>query len=92
MTHKESARPKIEGWQKRFESLPIPRDFKRGQVELLLESFGGAASLGDFMRRLDTIRGCQRVGRIVRKSLQSEIAALRRKGKVTIEDGMIRLL
>jgi very-short-patch-repair endonuclease len=73
-------------------AIGIPRDLKRGQVELLLESFDGSASLGDFLRRLAKIRGYQRVGRIVRKSLQSEISALRRKGKVTIEDGMIRLL
>jgi very-short-patch-repair endonuclease/superfamily I DNA/RNA helicase len=68
-----------------------PSNPNRGQVEMLLETFGGTASFPDFMRHLAKIRGYQRVGRIVRKSLQSEIAALRRKGKVTIENGTIRL-
>ena len=68
-----------------------PGNPNRGQVEMLLETFGGTASLPDFMRHLAKIRGYQRVGRIVRKSLQSEIAALRRKGKVSIENGTIRL-
>jgi very-short-patch-repair endonuclease len=65
-------------------------DPKRGQVEVLLEAFGGSASLPDFMRQLAKVRGYQRVGRLIRKSLQSEIGSLKRKGKVAIENGTIR--
>lgn len=64
---------------------------KRGQVESLLEAFGGNALVPDFMRHLAKVRGYQRVGRLIRKSLQSEIAALKRKGRVAIENGRIRL-
>jgi very-short-patch-repair endonuclease len=64
---------------------------KLGQVESLLEAFGGTALLPDFMRQLAKVRGYHRVGRLIRKSLKSEIASLKRKGKIAIEDGSIRL-
>jgi hypothetical protein len=64
---------------------------KQGQVESLLEAFGGTALLPDFMRQLAKVRGYHRVGRLIRKSLKSEIASLKRKGKIAIEDGSIRL-
>ncbi len=66
-------------------------DLKRGQVEMLLEALGGTASLPEFMRNLANVRGYRRVGRLIRKSLQSEITALRRKGRIAIENGRIRL-
>jgi very-short-patch-repair endonuclease len=68
-----------------------PTVLKRGQVEVLLEAFGGSASLPEFMRNLASARGYQRVGRLIRKSIQSEIGSLKRKGKVSIENGTIRL-
>jgi very-short-patch-repair endonuclease len=64
---------------------------KQGQVESLLEAFGGTALLPEFMSQLAKVRGYHRVGRLIRKSLKSEIASLKRKGKIAIEDGSIRL-
>lgn len=64
---------------------------KQGQVESLLEAFGGTALLPDFMRQLAKVRGYHRVGRLIQKSLKSEFASLKRKGTVVIENGSIRL-
>jgi very-short-patch-repair endonuclease len=64
---------------------------KQGQVESLLEAFGGTALLPDFMRQLAKVRGYHRVGRLIRKSLKSEFASLKRKGAVVIENDSIRL-
>ena len=64
---------------------------KRAQVETLLEAFGGSASVPEFMKQLAKNRGYQRVGKLIKKSLRSEIAFLKRKGKVSIENGTIRL-
>jgi very-short-patch-repair endonuclease/superfamily I DNA/RNA helicase len=64
---------------------------KRGQIEALLEAFGGSASVPEFMKQLAKNRGYQRVGKLIKKSLRSEIAFLKRKGKVSIENGTIRL-
>jgi very-short-patch-repair endonuclease/superfamily I DNA/RNA helicase len=64
---------------------------KQGQVEVLLKALGGTALLPDFMRKLASVRGYHRVGRLIRKSLKSEIATLKRKGRIAIEHGSIRL-
>jgi hypothetical protein len=69
----------------------ISRDLMRGQVEALLEKMGGAVFLADFMHHLAKARGFQRLGSAIRKSMHSEIGALALKGKVSIEDGRIRL-
>jgi very-short-patch-repair endonuclease len=69
----------------------IPVDRQRGQVEMLLESLGGAASIEDFLRHFAKAKGYQRLGKIVRKSLKSELSSLKRKGKISIENGAIRL-
>ena len=66
-------------------------DGKLGQVETLLEALGGTASVADLMKQLAKIRGYSRVGRLIKRSLRSEIVSLKRKGKVSIENGTIRL-
>ena len=68
-----------------------PADFDHGQVESLLSSLGGIAPLDDFLRQFAKAKGFQRLGRSVRKGLESELARLSRSGKITIESGVIRL-
>ena len=53
---------------------------------------GGIAPLEDFLRHVAKARGLQRLGRNLRKGLESELARLKRSGKIEIEGGVIRLL
>lgn len=69
-----------------------PADFDHGQVESLLSSLGGMASLDDFLRQFAKAKGFQRLGRTVRKGLESELAMLSRAGKIAIEGGVIKLI
>lgn len=69
-----------------------PADFDHGQVESLLGSLGGIAPLDDFLRQFAKAKGFQRLGRSVRKGLESELARLSRSGKIAIESGVIRLI
>lgn len=69
-----------------------PMDFDYGRVESLLHDLGGLSPLEDFLRHFAKSNGFQRLGRNVRKGLESELAGLRRKGKITIESGVIQLL
>ena len=69
-----------------------PTDFDHGQIESLLGSLGGMAALDDFLRQFAKAKGFQRLGRNVRKELESELAKLSRTGKIAIESGVIRLI
>ena len=53
---------------------------------------GGIAPLDDFLRQFAKAKGFQRLGRSVRKGLESELARLSRTGKIAIESGVIRLV
>jgi predicted RNA binding protein YcfA (HicA-like mRNA interferase family) len=80
------------GDQRDFDGFAInPADFDHGQVESLLSNLGGIAPLDDFLRQFAKAKGFQRLGRSVRKGLESELARLSRTGKITIESGVIRL-
>jgi len=59
-----------------------PADFDHGQVESFLGSLGGIAPLDDFLRQFATAKGFQRLGRSVRKELESELVRLSRTGKI----------
>ncbi|QKE37582.1 AAA domain-containing protein [Ferrovum myxofaciens] len=69
-----------------------PADLDYGQVESLLGSLGGIAPLDDFLRQFAKAKGFQRLGRSVRKGLESELSRLSRTGKIVIESGVIRLI
>ena len=75
-----------------FAANPDPDDFDHGQIELLLGSLGGMASLDDFLREFAKAKGFRRLGSNVRKGLESELTRLSRTGKFTIESGVIRLI
>lgn len=63
-----------------------------GQVEALLGKHGGIAPLETFLRDFAKANGYLRLGRNVRKVLETELERLAHKGKVAIRDGVIRLL
>ncbi|MDP1612460.1 MAG: AAA domain-containing protein [Sulfuritalea sp.] len=67
-------------------------NFDHGQVEALLGSLGGTAPLDVFLRDFAKSKGFQRLGKNVRKSLETELDMLSRKGKILIKGGVIRLL
>lgn len=67
-------------------------NFDHGQVEELLGSLGGTAPLDTFLRDFAKSKGFQRLGKNVRKSLETELEMLSRKGKILIKGGVIRLL
>lgn len=67
-------------------------NFDHGQVEALLGSLGGTAALDTFLRDFAKSKGFQRLGRNVRKSLETELDMLSRNGKIVIKGGVIRLL
>ena len=66
--------------------------FDGGQVEVLLGKMGGTAPLDAFLRDFAKSKGFQRLGRNVRKSLETELDMLSRKGKILIKGGVIQLL
>lgn len=72
--------------------LPVSTQFDGGQVQVLLGEHGGTASLEAFLRDFAKSKGFQRLGRKVRRSLETELDTLSRKGKILIEGGVIRLL
>lgn len=74
--------------------IPIPTgtNFDHGQVEALLGSLGGTATLDTFLRDFAKSKGFQRLGRNVRKGLETELDMLSRNGIIMIEGGVIRLL
>lgn len=53
---------------------------------------GGTALLDAFLREFARTKGFQRLGRNVRKGLETELDMLSRKGRILIRGGMIRLL
>jgi hypothetical protein len=73
-------------------SMTEPASFDHGQVEALLGELGGSASLATFLRDYAKSKGFQRLGRNVRKDLETELEMLARKGIVEIKSGMIRLI
>ncbi|MBL8433129.1 MAG: hypothetical protein JNK80_12085, partial [Dechloromonas sp.] len=66
--------------------------FDGAQVEALLSEMGGTALLDAFLREFARTKGFQRLGRNVRKGLETELDMLSRKGRILIRGGMIRLL
>lgn len=82
-----------DGDEREFDGFAAtPADFDHGQLESLLGSLGGMAPLNEFLRQFAKAKGFQRLGRNVRKGLESELARLSRTGKITIESGVIRLI
>jgi hypothetical protein len=65
--------------------------FGHGQVEALLGTLGGTVQLENFLRDFAKAKGFQRLGRNVRKGLQTELEMLSRKGRIVMKDGIIRL-
>jgi len=81
------------GDQKEFDGFATsPADFDHKQVELLLGSMGGTAPLDDFLRQFAKAKGFQRLGRSVRKGLESELVRLSHSGKIAIKSGVIQLI
>jgi hypothetical protein len=50
------------------------------------------APLDAFLRDIAKANGFQRLGRNVRKELEVELAKLSRRGRISIQGGVIRLL
>ena len=75
-----------------FEHFSTILDINNGQVEALLDKIGGVAPLEMFLRDLAKAQGFQRLGSNVKKGLKSELELLVRRGKITINNGIIRLL
>jgi len=67
-------------------------DIDPGQVEALLDKVGGVANLEVFIRDLAKAKGFKRLGSNVKKRLKLELNRLVRRGKITINNGIIRLL
>ena len=67
-------------------------EFNHGQVEAMLGRFGGAVPLETFLRDFAKAKGFRRLGRNVRKGLETELEMLSRKGKISIKGGVIQLL
>ncbi len=72
--------------------MSIGMNFDHGQVEALLGSLGGTAPLDVFLRDFAKSKGFQRLGKNVRKGLETELDMLSRTGKILIKGGVIRLL
>lgn len=72
--------------------MPAGTDVEHGQVEALLVRLGGTAPLDVFLRDFAKLKGFQRLGKQVRKSLESELDRLSKKGNILINGGVIRLL
>ena len=72
--------------------MPVGTNFNHGHVEALLARLGGTVPLDVFLRDFAKSKGFQRLGKHVRKSLETELKMLSRKGKILIEGGVIRLL
>ena len=72
--------------------MPAGTIFGHGPVEALLGSLGGTAPLDVFLRDFAKSKGFQRLGKNVRKGLETELDMLSRKGKILIKGGVIRLL
>jgi hypothetical protein len=72
--------------------MSIGMNFDHGQVEALLGSLGGTVPLDVFFRDFAKSKGFQRLGKNVRKGLETELDMLSRKGKILIKGGVIRLL
>ena len=73
-------------------TLPADAKFDRGEVEALLSGLGGTAQLDAFLRDFAKSKGFHRLGKNVRRGLETELDTLSRKGKILIEGGVIRLL
>lgn len=88
------AEPVIETEYDGDDLIPITAgmNVEHGQVEAILKSLGGIAALDTFLRDFAKSRGFQRLGKNVRKSLETELDMLSRKGKILIKGGVIRLL
>nr|EDZ38297.1 MAG: DNA helicase [Leptospirillum sp. Group II '5-way CG'] len=67
-------------------------DTNSGQVEALLDKIGGIAPLEMFLRELAKAKGFQRLGSNVKKGLETELEMLIRRGKISINNGIIKLL
>ena len=67
-------------------------DVNSGQIEALLDKIGGVAPLEIFLRDLAKAKGFQRLGSNVKKGIKSELDMLVRRGKISINNGIIRLL
>jgi very-short-patch-repair endonuclease/superfamily I DNA/RNA helicase len=61
-------------------------------IEQLLNELGGQSSIERFLRHFAKARGFQRLGKNIRKSLNRELNRLKRRGKITLDDGLIKLL
>jgi len=72
--------------------VPHTADFDHGQIEAYLGNSGGMAPLDAFLRDIAKANGFQRLGRNVRKELEVELAKLSRRGRISIQGGVIRLL
>ena len=71
---------------------PTGRSSNSGQAEKLLARKGGTAAYDAFLLDFARFKGFERLGRRIRETLESELVALERKGKIQIRDGVIRLL
>lgn len=70
----------------------VSPDFNHEQVEDLLRRKGGKAQLETFLRELKDAAGHQRLGKTIRAGLEAELKKLKRMGKISLSDGIIRLL
>lgn len=87
-----AAAPAQESAPDELLAISMGLDFDHGQVETFLGRTGGIAPLESFLREMAKSKGFQRLGKNVRKSLEDELAKLRRQGKLSIKGGVIRLL
>lgn len=71
--------------------MPAGTSVDHSQIEALLGSLGGTAPLDIFLREFAKAKGIQRLGKNVRKVLETELDMLSRKGKILIKGGVIRL-
>ncbi len=72
--------------------MPVGMNVDHGKMEALLAGMCEAASLNIVLRDFAKSKGLQRLGKNVRKSLETELDILSRKGKILIKGGVIRLL
>ena len=63
--------------------------FDHGQIEALLGSMGGMAPLDDFMRQFAKTKGFRRLGKNVRRGLESELETPMHAGKIVMDRGAI---
>ncbi len=66
--------------------------FDHGEIEALLHRLGGTAPFESFLRQLAQTKGFRRLGHIIRKNFEAELAILVRSGKISISSGIVRLL